>query len=736
MRFCGHCGSAHQEAWNCVSCGAENAPPMRFCGQCGSARIVAVAEETPVLTAATAPAPTPTGTDVTDALRSFVTPQVADRIAEDGAQLTEERRLVTALFADISGFTPLASRLDPEDLMEVIDPVVSMLSSIVGRYDGFVEKFAGDALLALFGAPVAHEDDAARALRVALEMHEELARLRTDLPNAENLTLHVGVNSGHGIARIIGSEVRTDYGVLGDAVILAQRLESVTPAGETYVSESTYELTRDAFEFEVVGGLTLKGKTEPVTGWRLLGEKRVGATAAGRERRRLLGRDVELAEVARAIGGLSEGRSSIVGVTGEPGIGKSRLTDEIRTKAEHAGVTWLETRCVSYGAALPYWPFAELMRRTVGIEPDDAPTKASAMVAAAITDTHVGFFARLLGLPTPSVGVDAGDLEPEAFRRGLHGALVEWLRGLAAAGPLVVSIEDVHWADASSLALARELADALRGDPILFYLTGRPEAQQLLPDIGGDRLIEIELEPLTEPALEALLEGCLNGAPPAALTRLVVERTGGNPFFAEELVGALRDQGILDLRNGRWRLRAIRELEEVPPTVEGVLAARIDALPRRAASVLQTASVIGRRLRLPLLERMIDEPDLTDLLDQLIARGFLDASGNEELVFRRPRRLRPSMAPATTPSICSPATSILARQGPRRSSTFSAPASVPGRCTQMRKRCFISAVRPKSHAGSASRTGRWRRSCSISPMCTTSSATMTRRSSSMARSGG
>src|SRR6266487_1952496 len=140
------------------------------------------------------------------------------------------------------------------------------------------------------------------------------------------------------------------------------------------------------------------------------------------------------------------------------------------------------------------------MRRTVGIEPDDAPTKASAMVAAAITDTHVGFFARLLGLPTPSVGVDAGDLEPEAFRRGLHGALVEWLRGLAAAGPLVVSIEDVHWADASSLALARELADALRGDPILFYLTGRPEAQQLLPDIGGDRLIEIELEPLSAPA--------------------------------------------------------------------------------------------------------------------------------------------------------------------------------------------------------------------------------------------
>jgi adenylate cyclase len=606
---------------------------MRFCGQCGSARTVAAAEEATVLTTATGPAPT--STDVTDALRSFVTPQVADRIAEEGAQLTEERRLVTALFADISGFTPLASRLDPEELMEVIDPVVSMLSSIVGQYEGFVEKFAGDALLALFGAPVAHEDDAARALRVALEMHQELARLRTELPNAENLTLHVGVNSGHGIARIIGSEVRTDYGVLGDSVILAQRLESVTPSGETYVSESTYELTRGAFEFEVVGELTLKGKSEAVTGWRLLAEKRLDvAETPGQEQRLLLGRDAELEIVARAISGLSDGRGCVLGVTGEPGIGKSRLTEAIRRQAQQAGVTWLDTRCVSYGAALPFWPFAELVRRTVGIEPDDAPREACAILAAAIADgAHVGFFARLLGLPAAAVGVDTGELEPEAFRRGLQGALVEWFRKLAASGPLVIAIEDAHWADASSLALARDLADALQADAILFYVTGRSEAQEQLADIGAGRLVSIALEPLTESAVEDLIEGALHGSPPSALTQLVVERTGGNPFFAEELVRALRDQGVLELKNGRWRLRAIRELEEVPPTVEGVLAARIDALPRKAANVLQTASVIGRRFRLPLLQRVIDEVDLTNILDQLIGRDFLDRAGSDELVF-------------------------------------------------------------------------------------------------------
>src|SRR5882724_10332974 len=204
MSFCGHCGAPADSPWTCADCGGENVPATRFCGHCGAARSE-VAHESE--------------RDVADALRSFVAEQVADVLIEAGDKLPEERRLITALFADVSGFTSLADRLDPEDLLEVIDPVISGLSSIVGRYGGYVEKFAGDALLALFGAPVAHEDDAARALRVALEMHEELARLRADLPNAENLTLHVGVNSGHGIARIIGSEVRTDYGVLGDAVI-------------------------------------------------------------------------------------------------------------------------------------------------------------------------------------------------------------------------------------------------------------------------------------------------------------------------------------------------------------------------------------------------------------------------------------------------------------------------------------------------------------------------------------
>src|SRR6266576_4585291 len=240
--------------WVCAKCGGDNPEGMKFCGHCGTSAV------------ATAPEP-----DIADALRSFVAGPVADRLVESGGQLPEERRLIPALCAHVSGFTSLADRLDPEDLLEVIDPVISGLSSIVGRYEGYVEKFAGDALLALFGAPVTHEDDAERALHVALEMHAELERLCSDLPHDAELALHVGVNSGHGIARILGSEARMDYAVLGDSVILAQRLESAAPPGETYVSEMTVRLAESRFDFEPVGSLTLKGKTEPVLAWRLTG---------------------------------------------------------------------------------------------------------------------------------------------------------------------------------------------------------------------------------------------------------------------------------------------------------------------------------------------------------------------------------------------------------------------------------------------------------------------------------
>ena len=578
---------------------------MRFCGHCGAP-------------ATAAPPPPPAQPDVADALRSFVATQVADRLVESGGTLPQERRLITALFADVSGFTRLADQLDPEELLEVIDPIISGLSSIVGRYEGYVEKFAGDALLALFGAPVTHEDDAARALSVALEMHRELERLCVELGREPGeLTLHVGINSGHGIARILGSEARTDYAVLGDSVILAQRLESAAPPGETYVSATTRRLTQGRFEFEPVGELTLKGKSEPVPAWRLVGERRGGlrfSTDLERAVTPLVGREAELTRAAAALAALKDGTGAVVSVTGEAGVGKSRLIQHLREHQVERGVRWLDTRCLSYGAGLAYWPYAELLR--------------------VLTPSHSPFFERLLGLESPP---EIAELEPQAFRRGLHEAFAAMLRGLADEGPLVLLIEDVHWADASSLELTRELATLSGSHPIALLLVARPEAQERLSEIAADLPSEtVALEPFDDEGVGALVAAALEGSVPRELAGFVRERTGGNPLFVEELVRSLRETEALYLDDGCWRTRPGWDATAVPVTIEELLASRIDGLPRTSAALLATTAVIGRRVRLSLLGAVEAEAGLGERLARLVERGFLEPcedAGEEAVVF-------------------------------------------------------------------------------------------------------
>ena len=606
--------------WSCASCGGENPGGTRFCGHCGAAAASAggIAPAEPDRAAAG---------QVSDTLRSFVAGQVADRLVEAGGNLPEERRLITALFADVSGFTMLADQLDPEELLEVIDPVISALSSVVGRYEGYVEKFAGDALLALFGAPIAHEDDAERAVRVALEMHRELERVCGKLgPNAAGLSLHVGINSGHGIARVLGSQARMDYAVLGDSVILAQRLESAAPSGETYVSDLTHQLTGGAFAFEEVGELTLKGKLEAVRAWRLVGASKAVEPRA-RHPSSFVGRQREVAHVDEALRRVDGGGGVIVSITGEPGVGKSRLTAEVRAAAEERGSRWLETRCLAYGAGLAYWPYATLVRAFTGIHPEDDAATAGGRLADAVANGDASaYFARLLELPGDE---EVARLEPEAFRRGLHDAFAMWLRSLAAERPTVLAVEDVHWADASSLALTEELARMCASAPLALYLIARPEGAPELARIASAAdcaaVCSLELDRLGAEAVEALVSSLLAGQPPARLARDIADRTGGNPFFVEETVRALRDGGDLYRSNGSWELRRAWDPDTMPPTVEGLLASRIDLLPRPAASLLQTASVIGRQMRIDLLEAVADnETGVDEPLARLVESAMLD----------------------------------------------------------------------------------------------------------------
>ncbi len=623
------------DGWGCGRCGGDNPGGTRFCGHCGApatdAAMAGAAVEAVPETASEAATDAAEAATASAVLRSFVAGPLAERL-ERGA-LEDERRLVTSLFADLSGFTPLADRLDPEQLQEVIDPLIAMLSDVVARHEGYVDKYAGDALLAIFGAPVSHEDDAARALQVALEMHDELRKAADVLPVDTPLTLHVGVNSGHVVARVLGHQVRMDYAVVGDAVILAQRLESAASGGETYVGESTYRLTRHAFEFEALPPLTLKGKREPVPAWRLLGRRVPHVRSSSEPAAPLIGRVDELHRGERLLREAVEGRGGVCLVTGEPGIGKTALTDELRRQASQLDVRWLDGRCISYGAALPYWPYVGLLRHLLAILPDQIPDRIGGRLAEVLpgtpTEELVPYFERLLGLDP----VGTPDVEPEAFQRGLRRAFSTLLEALATERPTVVAIEDVHWMDPSSLALTADLAHVCRDHGIVLYLTGRPESTDLLVSIGdlvpADRRHLVQLGPLGPVDAAALIRSIARQPVAVAVQAAVAERTGGNPLFVEEVIRWIEEAGApAALSPG--------DVEGLPPTVEGLLSARIDRLSAPAASVLQTASIIGRTVPMDLLDAVTGTPDVRELVDILVGAGFLDSDGEDRVVFHHP----------------------------------------------------------------------------------------------------
>ncbi len=617
----------------CAACGGWNPAEMRFCGHCAAP-----------LAGALVGART-TGTAAEEVARKLESRMLARHIQE-AEQAAEERRLVTAVFADLSGFTALADTLDPDGLVEAIDPIIMALSEVVAKYEGFISKFAGDALLALFGAPVSHEDDAARALLASLEMRQTLDRIRPDLlPVARHMEIHIGVNTGYAAGRLVGSDVRMLYDVLGDAVNLAQRLESSAPLREIYVGETTHAVTRDRFEFENVGELTLKGKAQPVNAWRLLGERRRtdrGRGRAAREALPLIGREKELDSAERVLARLREGRSSLIALVGEPGVGKTRLTEEIERHARQRSMVWQPTHCVSYGSGLAYWPYAELLRGFAGIERSDAPEQASSMLDKALRRIGAGdtaaFLARLMGVPVPE-GCDdpATELEPEAFKRELHAAVARWAEAVARQGRVVIVIEDFHWADQSSIELTRDLAHTLGRVPVALLVSGRNEAapalQEIVDGLPEEARCMIRLEGLGPDHIPALIESILGSAPPVELAPFVAERAAGNPFFVEALVRTLEESGTLFRADGGWRMRTDFDSATVPPTVEGVVSGRIDLLAPDVAGVLQVGSVIGRRILVPLLRAVLDDqPDLERKLDTLVDGGFLDPADDPDVL--------------------------------------------------------------------------------------------------------
>ncbi len=548
------------------------------------------------------------------------------------APIADERKLVTIVFTDISGFTALSEKLDPEKVRELINACFDWLVPVVQKYDGTIDKFIGDEIMALFGAPIAHEDDAERALRAALEMMDAIASFNH--ANGTEFGLHAGINTGLVVAGQIGGHDRRDYSVMGDAVNLAARLEEASSDGEIFVGPATYRLTKQLFDFEPVAPLALKGKQAPVEVHRLLGAKAIPQSTRGIEglRAPLVGRGEELNQIREAIVALGRGQGSTLAILGEAGLGKSRLIAETRALMP-AKVTWAEGRALSYTARISYWLAREILLSLLGV-------KAEAEIATVLRNSLNGqstsypFLARLLELPMDAAAEEEMEfLSSEALRARMLEALRKYVCARAEREPLVLVWEDLHWCDPSSWEVLEMLFPLCNSVPLLMLCVSRLEddriAEMLQQHHGKCIRRTIRLSPLSRDESHVLVQQLLKVENlPELLHELILNRAEGNPFFVEELLRSLIETGVIELHEGR--ATAVREIQamEIPETLQGVLAARIDRLPAENKQALQRAAVIGRIFQQRVLAYIYEEkfrPKLQGFLGELQRREFIQS---------------------------------------------------------------------------------------------------------------
>ncbi len=511
----------------------------------------------------------------------------------------EERKIVSVLFADLVGFTAASDRTDPEEVLATLRPYHALLRTEIERFGGTVEKFIGDAVMAAFGAPVAHEDDAERAVRAGLRIIEALAELNRERPGAE-LAVRVAVNTGEAIVTLGARPEQGEGMVAGDVVNTASRLQQVAPIGSVVVGEGTWRASRQMIDYEPMDAAEVKGKAEPIPVWRAVQARSRYIVEVDRPTSPFIGRDSELELLRQAYRRMIREESvQLVTVTGEPGVGKSRLIGEFFTWADAQPELffWRHGRCLPYGDGVTFWGLGEIVKAQAGILESDGPDEADAKLRAAVElvvedetdrDWITGQLAALVGSRPGS--------EASADRSETFSAWRAFLEAMAAFRPLIVVIEDLHWADDAMLEFVEYLADWATGVPMLIVCTARPELYERRPGWGGGKRnsTTVALSPLHADEIAALVSSMLEETLlPAETQAALLERAGGNPLYAEEFVRMLTDRGILRRQGRAWQIVAEGDIP-VPDTVQALIAARMDTLPPERKSLLHDAAVIGR----------------------------------------------------------------------------------------------------------------------------------------------
>jgi len=536
-----------------------------------------------------------------------------------------ERKQVTVLFSDLSGYTAMSEKLDPEEVREIMSQVFGGITSVVSKYEGSIQKFIGDAVVAFFGLPKAHEDDPVRAIRAAREIHSfvETMSPRVEQRVGRSLSMHTGINTGLVVTGQVDQKGGTP-GVLGDTINLASRLSGLAKAGEILVGSVTYQLGGGHFTFERLEPVQVKGKAEAVQVYRLLSPKEKPLTfhRTFGLRADLIGRKAELARLREAVQRLRQGKGAIFSICGDAGTGKTRLLEEFRAVLDFNEVQWREGHAYAYSQNIPYFPLIDLLNRTWQIEEGDPPERVREKVEFGI-ERLIGrkgdvapYIGSLYALSYPEIE----GVSPEFWRMGLLKAVQAILSALTKSGPTVICLEDIQWADPSSLDLLRSILSEF-SHPVLFICAYRlPFSLFTSHQLGalGKSYQEIKLQDLSPSDAQDMMESLLKSKTiPQELRKFIQEKVEGNPFYLEEVINSLIESGTLIRDNGNWRLsRPIGE-SDISPTVQGVISARLDRLEKEMKRILQEASVIGRAFLYEILTKITE---LKERLDRHLHR--------------------------------------------------------------------------------------------------------------------
>ena len=612
MKFCGKCGTKME--FICPKCNFSNPTEFSFCGKCGHN----LKEPT------TAP-------DYSEP-QSYTPKFLADKILTSRSSIEGERKLVTVLFADVANFTSLSEKLDPEEVHQIMDGCFKILMDEIHKFEGTINQFTGDGVMALFGAPIAHEDHAQRACLASLSIQRASEKYGEKLKDEGDIDfkMRIGLNSGPVIVGSIGDDLRMDYTAVGDTVNLASRMESLAKPGGVLVSANTYKIAHDFFEFESQGKLAVKGKEEPQEAFELIKkgdvDSRIGASVA-KGLTMFVGRKNFIAALMEAYEKVQSGSGQVVSIVGEAGIGKSRLTLEFRKKLPPNETTWLEGRCIHYGGSMAYLPILEILRSYFDINEGDREY----VLKKKLEDRILTLDERLKNTLSPfqellSVKVDNEaylQLEPTVKKLRKFEAIRDLLIRESENQPLVVVVDDLHWMDKTSEDFIKYFIDSLPHSPILLLLLYRPEyihqwgSKSYYTNIGLDQLSTASGAELVQAILE-------NGEAVPELRDLVLSKAGGNPLFVEEIAHSLIENGFIIKKNQAYVLTKKASEIVVPDTIAGIISARLDRVEENLKRIMQVASVIGREFAFRILQSITGmKEDLKSCLLNLQGLEFI-----------------------------------------------------------------------------------------------------------------